>query len=203
VSPAVVAQGDIAPAHADALREMYLNTAANVDRAIGELLSRVRETLGREPGVVVLADHGESLYDEAFLGHGYVLNEVQTRIPLVVHNLPLAIEEPFGQADLRGLLRHALSRPGTTSAPTLRRGRAKRVFQYLGALERPASIAFVTADGRVTLDLRSRRIDFGSGEWRATNGLTGDERRIYLDLVHTWERMLLAGPRGGSPADTR
>ena len=80
VSETVVAQGDISPANELAVREMYLNTAANVDRAIKDLLLRVGETLGRDPGVVVLSDHGESLFEEGFLGHGYALNDAQTRI---------------------------------------------------------------------------------------------------------------------------
>ena len=65
-----------------------MNTTSNVDRAIGDMLERVRKALGREPGVIVLSDHGESLFDEGFLGHGYTLNDAQTRIPLVVSGLP-------------------------------------------------------------------------------------------------------------------
>ena len=49
----------------------------------------------------MLADHGESLFDEGFLGHGYALNDAQTRIPLIVSGLPLRLVEPFGQVDLR------------------------------------------------------------------------------------------------------
>ena len=82
VSNTVVPESQITPENRDAVRATYLNTAANVDRAIGTVLDRVRRTLGRDPAVIVLADHGESLFDEGFLGHGYALNEAQTHIPL-------------------------------------------------------------------------------------------------------------------------
>ena len=49
---------------------MYMNTASNVDRAIGDILERVLVAVGREPGVIVLSDHGESLFDEGFLLRG-------------------------------------------------------------------------------------------------------------------------------------
>ena len=106
----VLAESEIVPARAQDLRRMYLNTVANVDRAIGRVIDTARATLGDTAGVVVLADHGESLFDEGFLGHGYALNEAQTQIPLVVSNLPMVIRQPFAQADLRGQLRLALSK---------------------------------------------------------------------------------------------
>ena len=39
----------------------------------------------------------ESLYDDGFLGHGIAINDIQTRIPLIVANLPVAVAQPFGQ----------------------------------------------------------------------------------------------------------
>ncbi|MCL4814550.1 MAG: sulfatase-like hydrolase/transferase, partial [Vicinamibacteraceae bacterium] len=59
ISEVVVPQGQIAPARADDLRRMYMNTAANVDREIGRVLDDVRKALGEEPAVIVTSDHGE------------------------------------------------------------------------------------------------------------------------------------------------
>jgi hypothetical protein len=110
-------QRQIAPSRRDALFEMYLNTAANVDRAVGTALDAVTRAVGGPPAVIVTADHGESLFDEGFLGHGYAINDVQTRIPLIVRGLPMEIREPFGQADLRDAIGLALARDdGDTSA---------------------------------------------------------------------------------------
>ena len=175
------------------LREMYLNAAANVDRAIGEMLSGVRRSLGRDPGVVVLSDHGESLFEEGFLGHGYALNDAQTRIPLIVANLPLSIVEPFGQVDLRRLLHDALSAPEAAAMrPTVRRDDSRTVFQYLGRLDRAAQVAWVGSRGRLIYDLRARQAEVFGAPWRRESALDGADRDAALDLIHTWESMLLA-----------
>lgn len=193
VSRTVLTQSAIAPGSGGALREMYLNAAANVDGAIAALLHDVREALGREPGVIVLADHGESLFEEGFLGHGYALNDAQTRIPLIVSGLPLTVPAPFGQSDLRRIINDAFSAPPAASAsPVVRASAGKSVFQYLGNIARPGQIAFVTSTGRITYDLRRRVSRFGEGSWKPDGRLSAEERHTVLDLIHTWERMLLA-----------
>ena len=169
---------------------MYLNTAANVDRAIGQLLAHATKTLGREPAVIVLSDHGESLFDEGFLGHGYALNDEQTRIPLIVANLPLRIEQPFGQIDLRDAIVAALREPPTlTTPPVLHDDPEKRVFQYLGALRRPAQIGFVTLGGRTLYDFRERRFRQAGAAWQRPAELSPQAYASFLELIHTWERM--------------
>ena len=49
VSPVRLARPRIVPAERDALWATYANTAANVDRAVGEVLDAVRRARGREP----------------------------------------------------------------------------------------------------------------------------------------------------------
>jgi arylsulfatase A-like enzyme len=189
----VLARADIVPERPDALRAMYLNTASNVDDAIGEVLAQVRTSLTREPGVVVLADHGESLFDEGFLGHGYALNDAQTRIPLIVANLPMTIEEPFGQSDLRNAMGEALDNdPTTTAAPVLKQDSSRKVFQYLGTFDRPRQIALTGIDGRVLYDFRTRLARVGRGPWRWPEDLGAAEKPEFVRLVHLWERMILA-----------
>lgn len=189
VSPAALERGSIGPARKEDLRATYLNTAANVDRAVGTLLTRVREALGSEPAVIVTADHGESLYDEGFLGHGYALNDVQTRIPLIVTGLPMRVTEPFGQHELRDAIGAALRAEG--AVPEVTRDETKRVFQYLGTVQRPRQIGFLTAGGRVIYDFHENRFRVRD-QWRHPGELEGDDRRLFLDLVHGWERMAAA-----------
>lgn len=188
----VLGQRDIAAPRARELRAMYLNAAANVDRAIGRVLSDVTSALGREPGVIVLSDHGESLFDEGFLGHGYALNDAQTRIPLIVSALPLVIPVPFGQADLRTSINDALANASGDARPTLHHDPTRRVFQYLGNLERPRQIGFLTTAGRLLYDMRSRRASVRGGRWMREDDLQAGERAEILDLIHTWERMVIA-----------
>jgi arylsulfatase A-like enzyme len=199
VSRVTVRQSRIAPARADAVREMYFNAAANVDRALGRTLDAVTRALGRTPAVVVTADHGESLFDEGFLGHGYALNDVQTRIPLIVRGLPMEIGEPFGQVELRDAIGAALSRdPADGDDPRLFPVPGKEVFQYLGNIHRPRQIALASGDGRLIYDFRSRLVHMPGGAVHRASGLDGDAPVPFLQLVHYWERMMLARAAGGA-----
>jgi Sulfatase len=185
-------RGEISPGNHDALWRTYLNTAANVDKAIGEVLTAVRRTTGREPAVVVTADHGESLFEEGFLGHGYALNDAQTRIPLVAAGLPLRIEQPWGQVQLRDAIRSALSRSPTDGRTPTVVATARPVFQYLGGILAPAQIAFTTATGRRIYDFRSDRFQDADGSWRPPSALAGPSREAFLELVRYWETIALA-----------
>jgi arylsulfatase A-like enzyme len=191
VSDARLSQAEIVPARAEELRRMYLNAAANVDRAVGRLLDAVTAHLGEAPVTVILADHGESLFDEGYLGHGYTINDVQTRIPLVVRGAPLALCEPLGQADLRAALTNALSAPEGGTTPTIRDCGERRVFQYLGTLDTPRQIAFVGGRGRITYDLRERVARLDDGPWLTPDRLSPAEQRDMEALVHFWERLRL------------
>jgi hypothetical protein len=201
VGNTVIGRHQIAPNRADELQAMYANTAANVDAAIGEVLRLVEDASGAPPGVIVIGDHGESLFDENFLGHGYALNDAQTRIPLVVANLPLIINEPFGQADLRGALRAALESTSPYSGkPTLHAEQNKSVFQYLGTVDRPRQIAFATLAERVIYDFRTNRVRIAEHGWVRIGNLTEIERRRVIELIRYWERIKLARVKRPQPA---
>ena len=196
VSDLVLPEAEIGPARAAALRDMYFNTAANVDAAIGSTLAMVTKALGAPPAVIATADHGESLFDQGFLGHGYALDDAQTRIPLVVSGLPFTIEEPFGQVDLRDALGRALSAPSFDAAPRVTAVPGKRVFQYLGRIDRPRQIAFSTNGSRTIYDFRTHRIQIAGGSWQRPTALTEGDAAAFRELVQTWERMILARAAG-------
>jgi arylsulfatase A-like enzyme len=185
-------RSEIAPARADEVRAMYLNTTRNVDDAIGTVLEEVRRTSSRDPGVIVLSDHGESLYDEGFLGHGYALNDAQTRIPLIVAKLPLVVEEPFGQADLRDTIARAFVGAAPDAAPQLRQLPSKRTFQYLGSVERPAQIALTGLGGQIAHDFRTGRVQVDRAGWRRPETLEPDDFSRWSELVRQWEQMVRA-----------
>jgi arylsulfatase A-like enzyme len=185
-------EAQIAPGRAADVQRMYYNTAANVDRAIGGTLQSVTRTLGAPPAVVVLGDHGESLFDGGFLGHGYALNDVQTRIPLIAAGLPIHIEQPFGQADLRDTIGNALARaPG--APPEITVNETKTVFQYLGRIDRPRQIAFASGRTRMIYDFRTALFRESDTEpWQSPPTLQGAAREHFTELVRLWERMVLA-----------
>jgi hypothetical protein len=187
----VLDEADISPSNQAALQQMYLNTAANVDQAIGETLAAVERRLGHRPAVIVTSDHGESLFDEGFLGHGYALNEVQTRIPLIVRGLPIVIEQPFGQSDLRNAVTTALSTVQPDVPPRTVVRADKSVFQYLGTIERPRQIALRTLHGSLVYDFRTNTpasVDVGS---TGPSASSSPAERL-TTLVHLWERMIIA-----------
>ncbi len=70
------------------LRETYWNAIHYADWLVGQVIERLKK-LGVYNNTVVLvtADHGESLFDDDFLGHGHFINQQQTHIPLIV-NIP-------------------------------------------------------------------------------------------------------------------
>jgi hypothetical protein len=192
VDQTVLDRSEISAGRRDDLRRMYLNTAANVDNAIGDVLDAVRRTTGREPAVVVTADHGESLFEDGFLGHGFSLDEAQTRIPLIVAGLPMTVEEPWGQARLRDELRAALAQPLADHERPREVAGAGNVFQYLGELETPGQIGFASARGHVTYDFRSGRFQMPGQPARRPSELDEQERPVFLALVRFWESMRVA-----------
>lgn len=184
----------ISPERADDLKATYLNTAANIDAAIGILLQASAAALGDEPAVIVTADHGESLFDEGFLGHGYALNEVQTRIPLIVRGLGMRIEQPFAQAELRDALGDALIAPLGEERPTFSTPLGKKVFQYLGNMTRPRQIALTSASLRTIYDFAEGRAHSAGLWWRPAE-VSRPDAAAFEELVHFWERILNARAR--------
>ena len=192
-SPERLSRERIVPGERNRLWATYTNAAANVDRAIGHVIDAVRTVRGAEPGIVVISDHGESLFDGGFLGHGYDLNEAQTRVPLVVANMPMTLPEPFVQADLRSALLAAMSAPAEGGRPGTRpREPGLRAFQYLGDLARPKQIAFIARGGRLIYDFRSDRVQMSPGPWVRPDELPTSDHEEFLALIRYWERIQLA-----------
>ena len=94
--------------------------------------------------LVVTADHGESLFDDAFLGHGHVINRQQTHIPLVLSAPGVPVEGPVGLADYRALILRALG--GDVAG----RASGGPVFQHIGGLDWPTAIGMVEGQGTWT-----------------------------------------------------
>lgn len=182
----------IVPAAAVALKETYWQAVANVDKAIGVAVEAVTSTVGEPPVVIVVSDHGESLFDAGFLGHGYALDDVQTHIPFIVRGLDLELPDPFGQVDLRSAVREALERPASALRPRLVPRRDAGVFQYLGVIERARAIGLRSEGGRVVYDLRAGTIRLAEEPVVAVSTATEIQRRAWTSVVQYWERLRLA-----------
>jgi uncharacterized membrane protein len=182
-----IPRGEIAAANRDRVERTYLNAIAYNDRLIGALRERLRR-LGvlEDTTIIVTADHGESLFDDEFLGHGHMLNEQQTRIPFVVSRPGIAIPAVIGLADMRGLILSVAGDGG--SAPSGRAG----IFQYLGSLDRPGAIGMVDAAGHRTIfNLFEESVwSSASNRWTRYAALdaASPERRAADRLIQEWAR---------------
>ena len=68
--------------HVDEVRMKYDSEVAFTDYHIGELLKHLPE---EDTYIVFVADHGESLYEHDYLGHGRRIYHTELRIPLFIH----------------------------------------------------------------------------------------------------------------------
>jgi hypothetical protein len=162
-----IARGDINAGNRDRVARTYLNAIAYNDRLIGALIERLRRLGVLENSIVVVtADHGESLFDDGFLGHGHMLNEQQTRIPFILSAPNVAMPAVIGLDDMRAIILAAAG-----AAPAAPGGRP--VFQFLGSLDRPGAIG--------TIDGAGRRIVFDFFQETLWDSATG-RRTLYADL---------------------
>jgi hypothetical protein len=180
-----IPRGEIGADNRDRVERTYLNAIAYNDRLIGALIARLRR-LGVLDNtlIVVTADHGESLFDDGFLGHGHMLNEQQTRIPFILSRPGVAMPPVIGLADMRGVILRAA---GAAWPEPARNG----VFQYLGTLDRPGAIGLVDATGRRTVfNLFEERVSTAPGRWTPYTDLPegSAEKRAADALIQEWAR---------------
>jgi hypothetical protein len=162
-----IARGDINAGNRERVTRTYWNAIAYNDRLIGALLERLRRLGVFDNSIVVVtADHGESLFDDGFLGHGHMLNEQQTRIPFILSAPNVAMPEALGLDDMRAII---LGAAGAGVAPPS----GRPVFQFLGSLDRPGAIGTVDGNGR--------RIVFDFFQETVWDSATG-RRTLYADL---------------------
>ncbi len=147
-----IARDEISARNADRVRRTYRNSAANVDRAVGRILDRFSGLRGRTPAVVVVGDHGEGLFEGHGLGHGIGIDRAMTQIPFLVRGLSAECVFPLGLADVRRLLREALTRHG--HRPTATTDPDKWVWQYVGPFRGPQLFGAAFADGGIVYDRR-------------------------------------------------
>ena len=173
----------------DWVASSYWNAIANADWAVGQVVQALKEKkLLDQTTIVILGDHGESLFDDKFLGHGHAINDTQTLIPLVINDPTIVVDEPMGQIDVAELtIRSALGLKNSWL------NKDKRVFQLVGSLSHPTLIANVTAHGvRTLFDFRSEQVFFSDFKiWKSYKDAQEDplyKNRID-DLIRDWETL--------------
>lgn len=150
-----IPRGEISQSNRDWVERTYWNAIAYDDWLVGQLVERLKRLgVWEDTLLLITADHGESLFDDSFLGHGHVINRQQTQIPLILSKPGLKIPRPIGLSDYRALILRSLG----ARVPE-RRG---AVFQHVSALGTPAAIGLVGAGERwTTFQLETEEVRFG------------------------------------------
>ena len=178
-----IARSDISAENRERVARTYWNAVAYDDWLVGQLLERLKRLGVYEDSlVVVTADHGESLFDDDFLGHGHVINRQQTHIPLILSG-DLAVQGPVGLDDYRALILRAL---GAERGPEP----ARPVFQHIGPLDRPAAIGIVAPGGVwTTMNLETEELWFSdSGRRLRYDEAQGADKESADRLSTEWAR---------------
>ena len=171
------------------VEDAYWNAIANADWAVGEIFKMLEQyDILDNTTVVLLGDHGESLFDNGFLGHGYAINEIQTRIPLIINDPNIVVTEAIGQIDVAEIaIRSALGLKNRWD------NKGKVVFQLVGSLNRPVLIAHVGNGGQRTLfDFRTERVFFSELKlWKSYEEAIDDSKFKHRleTLIRHWESL--------------
>jgi len=184
-----VPRSEINIGHKQAVSETYWNAVANADWAVGQVMNEL-ERLGilEQTTVVILSDHGESLFDDGFLGHGHAINDTQTKIPLIINDKNIQVNQVLGQTDVAEIIvRSALS----LENHWLDQG--KPVFQLVGSLDYPLLIAHVGLGGvRTVFDFRSEQLLYSEEKkWLTYKKaiLSPDYKERTVRLLRDWEAL--------------
>lgn len=180
-----IPRGEISPANRLWVAHTYWNAVAYDDWLIGQLVERLKRLgVWDDTLLLVTADHGESLFDDDFLGHGHVINRQQTQIPLILSKPGLAIAQPIGLADYRSLILRSLG----AKVPE-RRG---PVFQHVSQLEAPAAIGLVGAGQNwTTFQLETEEVWFSDSGRRVrySDLKPGSAEKARADaVINEWNR---------------
>jgi phosphoglycerol transferase MdoB-like AlkP superfamily enzyme len=185
----LIPRSEIRQDNKDWVASTYWNAIANADWAVGKVIESLQERNQLDnTTIVILGDHGESLFDDGFLGHGHALNDIQTQIPLIINDPTAFVDEPIGQVDVAEIvIRSAL---GIEHKWT---NKDKTVFQFVGSLSQPTLIAHVKQNGvRTLFDFRSEEFFFSDlKSWKSYQEALSDP--VYKDrvknLIREWEML--------------
>ncbi len=152
-----VSRGDIRYENREAVQATYWNALAVADAALGKIIEALKKKgVYEDTLILVLGDHGESLFDDGHLGHGFSLNEIQTRIPLIINKKGIEITQAVGQLDIAELLVEiSLDRFDPKHWQSIE----KPQFQFVGSLNQPQLVGIVSAgEHRTILDINTRKV---------------------------------------------
>jgi len=185
----LIPRSEINAKNKDRLNAAYWNAMANADWAVGKILEPlVERKLLNNVTLVIVGDHGESLFDDGFLGHGHAIDDIQTKIPLIINDPTVEVNEPIGQIDVAELMiRSALALKNQWKDDK------KAVFQWVGSISQPTLIAQVAHNGvRTLFDFRTEQVFFSDLKvWKPYQQAlqTSPYKERITDLIRAWEEL--------------
>ena len=177
-----LARSAISAARRGDVERTYWNAVAHSDAALGALVARLK-ALGVWDDTILLVtgDHGESLFEDGFLGHGHIINQRQFATFLAINRPLPGVTAPLVISDYRAILLDLL-----TGRPPRRD--AFPPFMHIGELDRPSTIGL----GGTAFGIVSLRLDRGEAcferpaRCRSYAGLTGAEKAAADAVVARW-----------------
>lgn len=180
LSRQAITRQQMQPANQQLLRQSYYNAVANTDWLIGQLQQLLDSyQLSDKTTQLYTSDHGESLFDDGFLGHGHQLNDTQTRV-VMVSNRKMQFPAVLGHVDVAPLL---LATAQQVSPPPA----AEAVLQVVGLVRAPQQIARIDQEGRLLFDFRQqhfRRND--EAPWQDYAELSEADQQRADKLIYSW-----------------
>lgn len=186
-----IPRSDITVENKKWLHDTYWNAIANADWAVGEIINLLKsKEIYNNTVVAIVADHGESLFDDGTLGHGHAVNEIQTKIPLIINDPTVNAAQAIGQTDIAEMIVRSAFGINNSWNET-----DKAVFQVIGGLSKPVQIAHVSFCGKRTIyDFRTNRLFFTeTNKWVPYEQAISDikyQTRV-TNLIREWERLRL------------
>ena len=184
-----IPRSEIRAENRERVAETYWNAIANADWAVGQVVEALkRYDLYDQTTLVILGDHGESLFEDGFLGHGHAINDAQTHIPLVFNDPNIEVREAIGQVDVAEMaIRSAFGLPNQWF------DQDKTVFQLVGNLKLPALIGHVQYGGdRIVFDFRSEQAFLSElQQWKPYQDWLKDpqQKERMTHIIREWENL--------------
>lgn len=193
---------EIGPDSGERLWRTYANTGAYVDRQVERLVERFRAAIGgADHAILITADHGESLFEAGFLGHGQALDDAQTRVPFVLWGFGGDWPQPLGLDEVRALVQRNLPlRTGSAPPrPRLVSPPGRSVVQYLPDLERPRVLGLRRLGVAVAYDLVHDRTAYRGADGKRLREPPPQAPELFREMIRAWEVSLHAREgRGGA-----
>jgi len=170
----------------DWLEKTYWNSLNYSDIYLGKIIADLKNAgVWDNTLLLVLGDHGEELFDQNHLGHGFLISAVQLNIPLITNQPNFQIPQPAGLIDVKqAIIRFLEDKPN----PKVKQ--RQFVFQFIGSLSQPQKIALRFSQSEVVeLDLQNMLVNLHHKNLSLPydKALQNDEiKKMVKQLVDHW-----------------